>query len=206
MSTDHLVPLEDRMFTLLKEKPLFTFVDARSLFDPDDVSDKTLYRAFNKLEKSKKIRHVHFANRKKVYTAIGLSQLPTIKLPNGEYEPISRYIKGISKVYSDDKKWGALTEINELPIQAAKLFIIAQMEEGPDQKREYTKAIQHFISLKAQLTNLLGFVESITRHPSMAGDVNYFRRLFTGNDEAVPSKEEIIEFKKWLSRYMRNDS
>lgn len=195
------IPLEDRIFTLFKATPLFSFKDVRKVFSEEEASDKTIYRALKKLETSGRIRHIHWHQKMKVFSAIGQSELPYITLKDGKTTPISLFIKSISSLYTENRDWKFLitNKMDQLPIILSWAFVIAQLEDD-ELTQNYKELLNRLTDAKEALTVMLGYIESLLKHPAMSGNPKYFKAVFNSNsDPAMPTPTEITEFRRWFS-------
>lgn len=194
-----LAPLEDRVFELVSEMPFFTFKHLRPLF-PDD-SDKTLYRVLNKLEESNRIRFLHYQSKQKVYTAAGVSKLPILRSITGKQVDLNEFFKSIDMMYDEDGNFRNLHKMNDLPIQFCRLFLFAELDKS-DWKRNWTEFMNTMVAYREQLQVFIGYIDSVTKHPGVKGDYDYFMKTF-GGDEA-PNPQQLTDFKVWYTRKFIN--
>lgn len=193
-------PLEDRIFDIVKEMPFFTFKNIRPLFTQD--SDKTLYRALAKLERTGRVQFLHYQSKQKVYSCAGVSKLPIIKGRGGVSKDLRSFFLDIQKMYNGNQ-WATLQLLNEMPVDFCRLFLIADMERG-DQKQEWTALMQKLNMYRELLMMFDNYVEAVSKHPAVGGgDLDYFTEIF-GSKEA-PTPEQKTDFKVWLSRNFRSD-
>jgi hypothetical protein len=194
----HLIPLEDRIFAAVAELPQFSKKEVSHYF-PNE-SDRVIYRAIQNMEQQKRIRFTGYASRNKVYTAVGQSRLPSLRSPDGKYVPVSYMLTSAPSNYDAARNWTALEELNRLPIVINRLFFIADIADDKEAKQAYFRLIQQLMELRSRLTTMVGYIDSIVKHPTMAGDINYFREVYRSKDAALPTQEQMNEYKLWFSR------
>lgn len=195
---------EDRIFVHFSDEPFFTYDQVKERFP--DINDRSIYRALNKLEATHRIRFLKFLNRKKVYTTAGVSPLPVIKNANGEYYPISVLLKNAAQMY-EAGKLKRLEEVNDIWILVANLFVIA-LNDDPlnDKRRDVIMTYKELMKMRAVFLSYIENIDAITQHPTMQGDVDLFIKVFTNTrDSEVPTPEELLKFRVWLSKEKGNE-
>jgi len=197
------VSLDDRILTLAGGLPLFSFKDVRKLIPVAEIPDNTLYKAIVRLAKQKRIRYVRTANRMKVYTCIGTSNLPVIVSKKGDHLPISEILKNIDQFYTNGLNSNAKA-INEWPIMLANLFIAAQGDTPQERLMAMRTCINQFAELQSLLLVLLDYCQSVLKHPALASEPNFTKTFTNDKDPEVPTLEQIIEYKKWLREFRRD--
>lgn len=193
-------PLRERVFDLIKDQPTFSVKTAHALF-PDET-EKSIYRVFKELEREKRIRFLTFVNRAKIYTALGQSELPMLQGFDNATFPCSQVLKNIESFYSPNGMWNRLEEINRIPITISLLFIAAQNDDHKAMKESWIKLHGDLVTQRQTLRVVAGYIESILKHPSMNGDLDRFKTVFNGDDEHIPSPEQMTAFKVWYRKYL----
>lgn len=191
-----LLSIEDQIYEIFKGRGNFTFSDVREAFGHDS-SDPTLYRALGKLESQKRIRNTHRSGRQKVFTAMGQSQLPHFKGKNGQHFPISELLKNIETFYDQAGRNKNMLALDNWQIDISMLFAIAQLEDKEAQG-PYLETRAKLVEIRNALTRMAELVENVLAHPTMSGDVVYFKSIYGGDDPSLPTKEEIINFKRFV--------
>ena len=190
-----VAPLEDRIHEIVKDMPFFTFKNIRPLFPTE--SDKTIYRAMNKLEATGRIQFLHHQAKQKVYSCAGISKLPILRTRDGKKADLRTFFLNVQNMY-DGEAWSTLKLLNEMPIDFCRLFIIADMERG-DQKKEWAAFMRRMNQYRELLMLFESYVEAVAKHPAVGkGDLDYFTEIFSGKEG--PTAEQKTDFKVWLSR------
>lgn len=190
-------PLRERVFDLIKDETTFTIKDVQRLF-PNEA-DKPLYRVLKELETQKRIRFLTYQNRSKLYTAVGSSELPMMVGSDNSTWPCSVFLKGAADFYNEEGFWTRLERANKIPVTVAKLFLVATLE-GKELKDGWINLQQTLINQRADLQLVVGYLDSILKHPSMDGDIEKFKAVFNGEDAAIPKPEEITKFRSWFTQ------
>lgn len=193
------LPLKERVFGLVSDQTTFTVKDVKKLFP--DKNDKAIYRVIKELENEKRIRYLAWDNGGKVYTCVGVSNLPTLIGADGSTFPCSEIIKNIDAFYDSNGIWSRLHSLNGLPVAIAKLFVIAEFEDRKQLKEGWIATQQELLAIKAQAQSVVGYCDSILKHPSMNGDLEKFKAVFAGDDEHVPDPPTITRFKVWYKKW-----
>ena len=190
-----VAPLEDRIFDFVKDMPFFTFKNIRPLF-PND-SDKTLYRAVNKLEKTGRVQYLHHQGGQKVYSCAGISKLPILRSKTGAKADLRTFFINVQNMY-DGTSWTTLQLLNDMPIDFCRLFIMADLERG-DLKKEWSAFMKKLQMFRELLALFESYVDAVGKHPAVGGgDLDYFVEIFGGKE--APTAAQKTDFKVWLSR------
>lgn len=201
MADEDYMALADRVYTFIQDKTMFTFADVKENFPTE--ADKSLYRAIDRLRATNRVRFVSYKGRRKVFTAIGQTQLPQFRNSEGDYIPISMIVSQPDGFYPGELM-GGMEEVNQLGIVLGRFFIIAHMDDLVEQRRAYITNHRELTLIRSRLENYLGIVDAVLSHNSMSGDLKVFNRIFKNyDDEYVPKPDVITQFKLWLSRRMQ---
>lgn len=190
-----LEPLEDRIFNMVGDLPTFNFKVIRKLF-PEE-GDRAIYRALNKLEESGRIKMLFWANRMKHYSTMGTSKLPIIQGADGKILSIGQLFPHTSELY-EGQQWKRLKEANTLPLVLNYLFVNAAELEGKELKDSYIDAIHNLQKMRENLTLVINWIDAVLKHPTMRGNVEQFKLVFTSKE--APTPQQMTDFKVWLSR------
>lgn len=201
MPDEDYMALADKVYTFIRDKTMFTFHDVKENFPTE--ADKSLYRAIDRLRSTNRVRFVTYKGRRKVFTAIGQTELPQFRNSEGNYIPISLIVSQPEGFYPSEFM-GGMEEVNQLGIVLGRFFIIAHMDDAVEQRKAYITNHRELTLIRARLENYLGIVDSVLSNPSMSGDLKVFNRIFKDpSDEFVPKPDVITQFKVWLSRRMQ---
>lgn len=191
--------IEDRIIEMVGDEPLFTMDTIRDKFPHE--TDRAVYRALNKLEETNRIKFIHWRNRKKVYTTHGVSKVPNLPTLDGKQAPLREAMKWIDSFF-ENGRWKTLDEINTVLPDIMLMFQIAHIDDRKEMKTNYSEIQSRLSKHRSVLTNIVSWIDIIQKHPLMAGDLDYFKATLTDNsDPGVPSVEEIIEFKRWYTKF-----
>jgi hypothetical protein len=191
-----IVPLDERVLAMVSTIPQWDFKVVRQLFSNEH--EKALYRAVGKLEEDGKIRYLGWKGRTKQYTTQGISSLPVLSLPGSISIDIRTMFPAIKDQYKDGR-WVKLEELNDVLITIGQLFIVAQLDDK-DLIENYRSLLLKFNDYKRSLDTIMGYIDTIRKHPIMSGDTKLFKSALTGE---APSNDEMNEFKVWLSKLLR---
>jgi hypothetical protein len=91
-----------------------------------------------------------------------------------------------------------LPELNDLFINFCRLFVIAQMPDIKEKRRAFILLHRDIMKQQALLRTMLSYTDTVLKHPTMRGDIEYFSEIFGGSE--APKDQEMAEFKLWYSR------
>lgn len=191
--------LEERVFDYVSDKSHFTVKEVQVAFPNDN--ERMVYRAINRLENERRVRFLQWHNRAKLFTAVGTSRLPAIMGADGRAVIISDLMRSIEQLINEDGHWTPLDALEDLLPNICSLLVIAHFDDPKALKDSYWAINKKLIDQRAQLTTMVGYIDSIIKHPVMKGDVDYFKEIFTSNDPALPDMKEVNKFKVWLNKY-----
>lgn len=192
---DHLMPLEEKIHVFFKDEVAFTADDVCRKFPDEHV--RSVYRAINKLAATNRIKYLRVINRKKVYTAMGQSNLPMIKTNQGNVVPMSALVNAMPELYDEATGRFKQDEVDRVFILMCQLFVLAQEPTRAD----FLEAHKQFIQLREFFTRMVDNIDAVLRHPAMSGDLELFRRTFNSNtDPSVPTATDLMKFRTWLAK------
>lgn len=195
-------PLEDRVFAAIKDKKFFTSSDVIEFFGGRE-NTQSLYRAIKKLVADGRIKYEGYVDRKKVYTSRGDSALPYFKTVQGEALPLTYMLTGLTQgAYNEDYTWPRLKELNKLMPLLSRLFVIAQFDDPKNKQVAFNNTIKELNEIRKTLTWMISLINDVYKHPAMKGDMAYFTRTFNGKDDAMPTIQQINDFKVWYKHFM----
>lgn len=194
--------LDDRLYNLLKSKPLWSFHDAREVIPAEQATDITIYKAISRLEAQRRIRYMATTNRRKYYTHRGVSNLPVFRTRDGKDLTLKNLMLAIQeKGFYVGDYWGGSDRIKDLPIVLVNLFLVAQKEDR-ELTYHWASVVKELRDIQTELTTMLEYIETILKHPTMSGDLKHFKKVYTNNEDPdAPTMEELNEFKRWLTKH-----
>ncbi len=200
-----LLPVEDQILELFGDSNNFSARDVINLLGLRE-SERTIYRAIERLQTEGRITYLRTLGRVKLYTAKGTSKLPQFKAYDSPaYHPISVYLKNIKEIYPNDK-WAKAEFINNLPSTIVRLFVIAQNSDNVKQQRQdFTKAMHTLAEMRRTLTWMVDLIDSVLKHPVMSSPGMLTQILTDHDDPAMPTMAEINNFKVWYVEYTRRE-
>ena len=191
----HLMPLEEKIHVFFKDEVAFTSEDVCRKFPDEHI--RAVYRAIDKLVKTNRIKYLRVVNRKKVYTAMGQSNLPMIKTNQGNVVPISALVNAMPDLYDEATGRFKQDEVDRTFILMCQLFVLAQEPTRAD----FLEAHKQFIALREFFTRMVDNIDSVLRHPAMSGDLELFKRTFNSStDPTIPNATELMKFRTWLAK------
>lgn len=189
----HLMPLEEKIHVFFKDEVAFTVADIERKFPEENR--RSIYRAVVKLAETNRIRYLRYVDRKKVYTAIGQSNLPMIKTNQGKIVPVAALINAMPDLYDANGRFKQ-TELDDVFVVMCQLFVIAQDPTRAD----FMAAHKRLLEIREFFLRMVDNVDAVLRHPAMSGDLELFKRTFnSGNDPAIPDAKALMEFRRWLA-------
>lgn len=195
---DDYLPLEEKIHVFFKDEVAFTVADIERKFPDEHV--RAIYRAVDKLVKTNRIKYLRHVNRKKVYTAMGQSNLPMIRTNNGDVVPISALINAMPALFDESTGRFKQDEVDRTFILMCQLFVLAQEPN----RQDFLEAHKLLIKYREFFVRMLENIDSLLRHPAMSGNLDLFKRTFASTtDPAVPSAEDLLKFRTWLAKLGR---
>lgn len=197
------LPLEERIYAFFSDELAFTAEDVQKTF-PDE-SMRKIYRALNNLEKTNRIRFSNWFEKKKVYT-VGADQsnLPMLRNNRGESINLGIITRNIESMYDSDGRLKSLEEVNKIYVIMAQLFTIAQGEDAGQMKRDFLLTHEVLIKQREFLLRQVSNIDAVIKHPACQGDMEMFKRTFSGDDPAMPTPEELLKFRRWTYTTFNN--
>jgi hypothetical protein len=193
------VPLEERIYAIFSEKVVFKSGDVLMKFPQDHP--RSIYRALNNLEKTNRIRFLHWEQRKKVYTTNGISNLPMYKRADGSVITIGELIEVLPSWYDENGHLIPMATVDKVFPALMMLFVFAQDDDLKKMKSDWNDAHDILIAAKGMLDRLSENIGAILRHPSMQGDMEVFKKVFNSEkDKAVPDAHQLLRFRTWLEK------
>lgn len=190
---DKYLPLDEKIHVFFKDEVVFTVADIDRKFPDENI--RAIYRAVDKLVKTNRIKYLRFVDRKKVYTAMGQSNLPMIKTNAGKVVPVSALINAMPELYDANGRFKQ-DELDDVFIVMCQLFVIAQEPT----KVDFMAAHKRLIEIREFFVRMTENIDAVIRHPAMRGDLELFKRTFnSGNDPTIPNAEELMKFRRWLA-------
>ena len=188
-------PLDNRIYELISELPVWDVPVIKRMFPNEN--DKAIYRALKRLETSGRIRCIGWHGRSKKYTTRGVSNLPVLTMDDGTKITIRDYFSNMERRYDSDGNWGYIIQmLNDLPVNIAMLFIIAELDDT-ELPAEYAAMLDRLVKQRTALNNLQSWIQALLDHPIFNGGLKTFKSTLL---EDMPDRQTINEFKVWYSK------
>lgn len=194
--------LKDRVFSLIKDRVAFNSDEVINLF-PND-SRPAIYKALRDLVDDGRLSFVGYVDRKKVYTPRSGSDLPVFKGRDGRQLTMRMILQGVmdKSVMDEHYVWNAAKVVNELPIQIALAFKLAQEEDKDKLHGQFKVYYQQIIDIQKRLTWMLELIETFQKHPAMDATAKNFKTVFNSDSKDMPTSDELRDFKVWWTQYI----
>lgn len=187
-------PIDERIYALVNDMDVFNFKVVRNLFPHE--SDKTLYRALNKLETAGRIKFLFWNQKMKHFTCAGVSKFPIFTRGETNYD-LAGLFRQISNQYGKDGRPAALKAFDDLYIDMCRLFLIVDSETDKEFKDQYILLHDRLMEYKRKLSVMQSDIDAVLMHATLRGDLEYFKTVFTNKD--APDAQEKLTFKRWFT-------
>jgi hypothetical protein len=192
-------PLDERILNVMDEVIPFSMSEIQQAFPTTDYWP--LYRALQKLEKKHQIVFYKTVNKKKFYRKTNINQLPHVKANDGTVFPISFFMLKADQLIDERRVWKQLDEkaVNRVPLLFGQLFVIAQQEglKEADLKRQWQLVVQELTNARAAMAKAIDWIDTVTDHESMTGNMSKFLAVFGGKDS--PQTEDLHKFLRFVN-------
>ena len=192
-------PLDERILATMDDVIPFSMKEIQEAFPNETYWP--LYRALEKLEKAHKVTFYKIVTKKKYFRKAFTNALPQILDNEGKPHPITMFLTEYKFTFDSDRKvWVQMDKVNRVPILFAYLFVIAsQLKDQPKELKQQWKLVhQELMEARTALLRAVAWIDQVTEHDSMTGNMDKFLNAFTGED--APDIKKVHEFLGWYNK------
>lgn len=197
-----LEPLSDRIYALMEDLIPWSMVEVQAAFPTETYWP--LYRAWQQLETSNRIKFYRTKGKRKYYQKASLNLLPHIRMPDGRSLPISSFVDNIAAIIAlkPNYSWELLdrNHVNKIPLLIGQLFAIAK--EDVFDKEQWLAIRKELITARGALVTVIDWIDSILNHPAMSGDPVKFKTVMASKD--APALDSLHKFLIFVRKLTTN--